>query len=386
MDELIYREKSISKGGENMSKAIWKWVLHQQGDQKLSEVMNIIQAEIPGFRKGTRLPPRPMIIMHLMKPKNLERMANTSITMHRIVEEEYDLLTMTERELLGITNIPPSLILLKLLSEKEEDKANSLFEHWKVELGEAGLLKLEKDRQVAMEAWVASKENDKEMEAPPFQAESSQTASKDARKWEKVQKKLEQKLQTLQEELEKLQLEYRIYKDEQKEKEKEEKREYHRLKTEHGQLQHEHRTKILAYQVEKEEWKKEREGLLHQIETLEKETKHWKATLLTKEQKQVIKQEKKVKRKIYLLGNPHNRTIFQDCPYEVTIVEREEIGEVDFTKCQEIWGLTYKLDPQLLQSVQKQTKTFVKKIETFQQLKEEIEKGREEIAKQKVGS
>lgn len=311
-------------------------------------------------------------------------MVNTSISLSEELEEEYDLMTMSDQELKSIANIPPSLILLKLLSEKEEDKAISLFNCWKVEHGEEGLRKLEEERQTAMEVWLTSAKKDNEEKTSSNQ--EIKTSSKEGKKWDKIQKKLEQKLKFLQEELEQLQLEYKAYRDEQKEKVREEKIEYHRLKTEYGQLQQEHRNKILAYQVEKDEWQKEKVALLNQVEMLQKEKSKWHANFLSKESKLENEQEKKVKRKIYLLGNPHNRSIFLNCPFDVTIVERRELDEVDFTDCQEIWGLTYKLDPQLLKHVQRQTNISIKKIETFQQLKQEIEKGREEFAKQKVGS
>lgn len=368
----------------NVLKEIWKWVLNQQEDQQISEIVNTVQVVIPGFRRGSKLPPKHIMIMQLLKPKYIQRMANSSISLSGELDEAYDFLNMSDKELESIKNIPPSLILLKLLSGKEEDKAITLFDCWKREHGEEGLQKMEEERKTVMETWLTSVKKDNEKKES-FK-EELEASSKEGGKWEKIQKKLERKLKILQDDFEQLQSEYKAYQDEKKEKEKEEKKEYQLLKTEYNQLQQEYKSEKLSYHVAKENWEKEKVALLLQIETIQNEKIQCYSNLLNQENKLENEKDRKTMRKIYLLGNPHNSSIFLNCPFDVKIVERKELDKVDFTDSHEIWGLTYKLDPQLLKNVQRQTNISIKKIETFQQLKQEIEKGREEYAKQKVGS
>ncbi|WBF57614.1 hypothetical protein HXV90_18180 [Lysinibacillus sp. JK80] len=145
-----------------MLKEIWKWVLNQQEDQQISEIVNTVQVVIPGFRKGSKLPPKHIMIMQLLKPKYIQRMANSSISLSGELDEAYDFLNMSDKELESIKNIPPSLILLKLLSGKEEDKAITLFDCWKREHGEEGLQKMEEERKTVMETWLTSVKKDNE--------------------------------------------------------------------------------------------------------------------------------------------------------------------------------------------------------------------------------
>ena len=358
-----------------MLKEIWKWVLNQQEEKRINEIVNKIKIEIPGFRKGGKLPPKQIVIMHLLKPKYFQMLSKNSICLIEGLEEIYNIPIMSEEELKLIENIPPSHILIKLLSEKEEEKATSLFHYWKEEYGDEGMQKLEEERQVAMEEWLISSKKENQVNESFIE-----NSSIDFKKMEKINKRLEQKIKSLQEELEHSHLKYKIYKEVQEEKEKLTKNEYQQLKLEYIQLQKDHQNNMSLYEVEKLEWQNDKLALLGQVEELQKELRKIEANVL-KQNYEKCNQEKKVQKKIYLLGNPHNQSIFLNCPFEVKIVERSEINQVDFADCQEIWGLSYKLDSQIIKNIQKQTDKPVKKIETFKQLKRELEKGLENFEK-----
>lgn len=364
-----------------MSKEIWKWVLTQQSEDRLSEIVNVIKAEIPGFRKGSKLPPNKIIIMNLMKPQNLQKLAKSSISVSEQFNNINDIPKMSMEELKSINDIPPSLVLMKLLTENKEDKAISLFQHWRETYKEEDLLKIEQDCISAIKEQHIQVDHVDQLINEPIKEDTG----KELKKLEKMNKKLEQKIKKLHGELDFSNMKYKKQLVEQEEKKKIRDNEYQQLQAEYVQLQKNYNTVIEEFEIEKVEWKKNELSFINEISQLQKEMK--KIEISTYNQKSEIEiQDKKAHKKIYLLGNPHNQSIFINCPIEVKIVERSEIDTVDFDDCQEIWGLTYKLDSQIINNLQIETGKSIKKIEIFEQLKKELEKGLEKFEKQKMGS
>lgn len=366
-----------------MEKDIWKWVFQQLEEDKLSELCKKIPINVPGFRKGASLPPRSLVITQLLKPKNLNKIATIKIVLNEEIELTYPLVSMDEQDLLAIADLPPSLILHKLLSEQEIEKARFLFDRLLEGNGEKGFLKLEDERKEAMKKRFFDNESAKDVPT-----ETNLSSEQGDRKWEKIQKKLDHKIQTLLDRADKIQSEYSTFREEQNKRHQADIKALQQAKSEYGIVLKQSQNNALSFQKEKDEWQKEKKYLLEQIAELEKERSWLHASLLQSQMPKKAEQDEQSlskKKKIFLLGNPHNNSIFKNCPFDVTVIEREQLEKMDYSHCQEIWGLTYKLDPQVILNIQEQVSVTIKRIETFQQLRKEIEKGCEEHEKQKVG-
>ncbi|MGD6780187.1 hypothetical protein ACQCT3_10665 [Sutcliffiella horikoshii] len=374
-----------------MEKEVWRFVLQQQSDQRLSYLVQKLDVQVPGFRKNGKITSkvRPLLVTQLLKPKQLGRMSNNEVELHEDWEEVVDWDAISEEALVTIEKVPPSLVLFKLLSRGEKEKAVRVYQAWMDQHGIEELLRVEEERKSEFgdEKKVEAETKNEEAIPSPTPVVSS---SNEEKRLEKIHKKLEQKIQTLQQELSKVQTEFTEYKKTQKERLDIEKKKVQEQKQETTDAQRACQ-KVEAALMEKEEaWKLEKKAWEGKLKTLQEENNALHAKLLNPptppptavEQEVAATVERDEKKKVVLLGNPRNTRIFKDCPCEIRIVEKSDLSSLSIEEGEAVWGLAYKVNDQLLVEAEKRVNQPVARIRTFLELKEKIEKEKGQYEKQ----
>jgi hypothetical protein len=363
-----------------MTKSIWRWIFYQKNKKELSALCNKLNIQIPGFRKGS-IPAKlkPMVISQLLLTKNLNGISNVPIKLNNELEEIHDFDSMSVEEYYSL-ELAPSLMLHRLLSNGESKKATSLYNKFIKEHGEKGLIEIESERNRLLQG--LEKEEGEKGEGEDNNDYSSKLVERSS---VKINKKLEQKIQRLQEELDRVQKEYTDYREENNEKRKENISEIQRLRGENGVLNKEYILLQKKYKEERRLWDIEKVKLQEELEIIktEKISVHSKLLKLdnTKEKKAIDEYS------IIIIGNPQNTKILNDFPVSYTIVEKEQLSEVNWDSSKEIWVLTYKVDRRMVHDLEHGKGLELQYVDTFQQLREKIEimKGCLESEKSEVG-
>ncbi|CAG9623291.1 hypothetical protein [Sutcliffiella rhizosphaerae] len=366
-----------------MEKELWKWILQQLSDERLKGLCEELRVQVRGFRRGGNIPHhlRPLMIAEVLKQKNFTNLTTkTSVTFHEKLEKKYSFIDMDENALVGIEDIPPSLVLHKLLSVRAIEKATSLYNKYTSQWEPEELKKIEHERSGRLEAYLRELEQEKETKQTTVSKKEVNEEEQLDKKWKNLQKKLDKKIKSLQQELDRVQQEFSQYRQAHQEETKKENEELHRLKTENGQLQKDLTTQQRMLEKEKIEWKNEQTALHEKVGVLQKEKSSLHAAILQ------LESCLPPKRKVALLGNPRNRTVFRDCPCEVRVVERKGLPDFQPAKGEEVWGLLYKLDNRLIQEVEGRLGITVRRIPTFEQFKIAIEEEKASYETPKVGS
>ncbi|MED4455129.1 hypothetical protein [Metabacillus fastidiosus] len=371
-----------------MENQVWKWVLNQQDESELKHLINQLKVKIPGFRKGS-IPKnlKPLVINYLLKPATLTRLSRRKIELHKEMQDKYKFHVMSVEELKNIQDVSPSLILYKLLTEDEGERASSLFVDLLENYGEEGLRELQQERETKMkEIYFKEDNNENEIILEPAKEKLDESKVIQDRKTEKISKKLDEKIKSLQFELEKVQSEFKEYREKQKNEQSEKNKQIQKLKEESGLMTKNIEHINSKYREEKIIWELEKNNLILELKKVKEENKSLRDNFLDRRDNFTTKVGLTEKKKIYVVGNPRNNRILENAPYELVVVERNEVTEVDWSECDEIWVLMYKIDHRVIADLSSLVKRKLKFFETFQDFKQEIEKGREIYEEQKVGS
>lgn len=361
-----------------MSTDAWKWMLEQRNEHELGKICSATGTVIPGFRTG-KVPKhlKSMAIKQLLLPKTLNKLRSVPITLTDEWEDKYDFDQMEIEDYKKITDIPPSILLFRLLTHQEDETANELYQAWLDEHGADGLKELENDR-------VEKVENDnKEKGEKSEDAEEQLTAESEKMtetKQKSIQKKLSQKVERLQTELDRTKKELASFKKGQNEKTAHYIKEIEQLKAENGTLRASKKQIEEEYQKELHQWQIEKERLKEEIVKLKQDKSHLSLQVMHMAEtaaasapvEETIEEEKVV---IAIVGNPRNNNIFRNSRDDFQIVERNEIQTFNWASCDKIWFLTYRVDRALAAQLPPEATKKIIYIETFKQLKDEVTKG-----------
>lgn len=352
--------------GINM-KEIWKWIFNQHSERELSELCLRYQLQIPGFRKGT-IPKnfKSMVISQLLNKRVLDKLIKDPIILSKSFEEKYAFDEMSSKELSEITDIPPSRILIRILSQGATEKAIDTFYLFRGKYKEE-LEKIDFDLRLKLNS---TQERGSDS---PFERENEDKSK--MVKFEKIQKKLEQKIQTLLEELENTQKELKSTKEQLTRKQREYSIEIQKLKQKNVAAEQQLETMqthlseceidLINYEILKNSWEIDKEDLLQKIKEFEYKGSE------NHEKNQILQPH------ITIIGDPQNKSVFKKCCFSYSVIAKENIEEMDWNNCEEIWILSYKINYKIIEEIKRYTNIPIIVMNTFTELKETIKKRNE---------
>ena len=348
-------------------KEIWKYVLESLEDKELVEIGQVLNVNIPGFRKIT-----PQTNIKLFRP----RLINASLTVSNLegLRVYYEIKLETEDERLELRDftvdelieemkdkIRPSTLFTILLSSKDVTHIEKAEEIYTILKGE-DLLSLYEEKDLRKAA--TNEEDEKDI--------LEENANEKVKQAEGIVKKLEKNLAKATEKNEELkkrmddeQRRFEIEKKEWKMTKKELNQEIHELKSEMGKLINQYEeltnnvTKKELVNEEKDAELRRKEAEISRLNALCLTFQTAKEEVATSIEEDEPNVDDTSKINVAVIGDPKNTRVHRYEKFHLTIIDSGDVEafleDNQFKRYEEVWLLTYRSS----RSVQKKVISFL---------------------------